>query len=32
MAAQPAGMSAKQRAVLEMMLAELKALRSMVKA
>lgn len=30
--AQPAGMSAKQRAVLEMMLAELKALRGMVKA
>lgn len=29
---QPAGMSAKQRAVLEMMLAELKALRGMVKA
>lgn len=31
-AAEPAGMSAKQRAVLEMMLAELKSLRSMVKA
>ncbi|MAZ76425.1 MAG: MerR family transcriptional regulator [Micavibrio sp.] len=30
--AEPAGMSAKQRAVLEMMLAELKSLRSMVKA
>ncbi|NQZ13281.1 MAG: MerR family transcriptional regulator [Alphaproteobacteria bacterium] len=31
-AVQASGMSAKQRAVLEMMLAELKALRSMVKA
>ena len=31
-AAESAGMSAKQRAVLEMMLAELKSLRSMVKA
>jgi len=31
-AAQPSGMSAKQRAVLEMMLAELKSLRGMIKA
>lgn len=31
-AAQSSGMSAKQRAVLEMMLAELKALRGMIKA